>query len=207
MRHFLAWFRDEQFTGPWLIVGKGPTYNRIHEVDLSSYRILALNHVAREIRCDVAHMIDIDVWTSCSEKIVDNARVVVFPMHPHVNECPTQKTITEFRNECGLLQYLDFRRRLLWYQHSVAIVRGLEIEGDQEWPVVRVEQFSAEAAVHLLGLAGVKTIRTLGVDGGMQMAQRFSDMPPRTRPYDAQWLNIRRSIQEFGLDYAPIFQP
>ncbi|MGI8622166.1 MAG: hypothetical protein ACR2NB_01460, partial [Solirubrobacteraceae bacterium] len=46
---------------PWLLLGKGPTFARRGELDLSGYVTMSLNHAVLEQQVDVAHMLDWDV--------------------------------------------------------------------------------------------------------------------------------------------------
>ena len=74
-------------------------------------------------------------------------------------------------------------------------------------PVVRVEYFSAEAAVRILAMAGITTIRTLGIDGGSTYAPDFQDKKPFRgghTSFDIQNKPIQATVQEFGLDLQPL---
>lgn len=121
---------------------------------------MSLNHVVREQAVIVAHMIDYDVVDACGESILNNAQFLVLPWVPHINNRPGRHNLAELAQIHPLLRRMNEQGRLLWYNHSKARQR----HGDS--PVVRVKFFSAVAAVNLLAQAGVRTIRSLGVDGG-----------------------------------------
>jgi len=54
---------------PWLMLGKGPTFSQVGQVDLAQYYVCSLNHVIREVPADLAHIIDLDVVLDCADSI------------------------------------------------------------------------------------------------------------------------------------------
>jgi hypothetical protein len=106
-----------------------------------------------------------------------------------------------------VLRRLAAEGRLLWYDLSTAPKRH------GPGPVVRATHFSAEAAVSLLALAGVRRVRSLGVDGGAVYSSEFDDLADRTLlanghpAFDLQFQGIARTIQTTGVDFAPLDQP
>ena len=56
--NFFKWFKSFKSDKPWLIVGKGPSFDRIGEVDLSQYNVIGLNHVIYKIDCLLGSIID-----------------------------------------------------------------------------------------------------------------------------------------------------
>jgi hypothetical protein len=206
LRHFVKAFRERWSTDrrPWLVIGKGPTFDRIGEVDLSRYLTLGLNQVAREMPLDVAHFIDWASWESCGEAIASNADFLLTVANPHVAEQPSPVSLRERVSGSGLLQALDADGRLLWYQHDLARLKGVGVPGG--WPEVRVRYFSAEGAIGALALAGARTIRTIGVDGGRSYSAKFADCPQgNPHPYDRQFPEIEAVVRRSGIDFAPLF--
>jgi hypothetical protein len=65
----------------------------------------------------------------------------------------------------------------------------------------------------LLGMAGVRTIRSLGIDGGSAYSAEFSDLAESTRlangqpSFDPQFTEFPSIISRFQLDYAPLDLP
>jgi hypothetical protein len=189
---------------PWLILGKGPSYDRVRDVRLADYYTCALNHVVREGSVDLAHIIDIDVAADCAEALERNARWLVLPYHPHVRNTPTHKTIEDFARELPVLRSLHRQGRLFWYNLSTAKTQvGTS-------PVVTGKFFSAEAVVNLLATCGVKTIRSLGIDGGSSYAATYNDLVAKTllsngrTSFDRQFEQIAATIRRTGLFYAPL---
>ena len=205
MKSFFDWFAETQRGDqPWLILGKGPSFNRQHEFDLSAYRRVSLNHVVREGPVELAHIIDIDVVAACGDALVAQAGALVMPWMPHVKNFVGDKTLAQWAEELPALRRLDAEGRLLWYDLRTTKIRhGMH-------PVVDARAFSAEAALELLGLAGAKTVRSLGIDGGASYATSFDDLKDVTRlnngqpSYDLQFEGFARTIHRTGVDYAPL---
>lgn len=206
MESFFEWFKTRGIdpNQPWLILGKGPSFAKRNAHDLKPYLTMSLNHAVREQPVVVAHMVDLDVIDACGESLLNNAQVVVLPWFPHVNNRPGRHNLGELARTNPLLQRIDDQGRLLWYNHS----KARQTNGDS--PVVRVRFFSAVAALNLLALAGVRTIRSLGIDGGASYSQEFNDLKDKTllansrSSFDRQFEEIARTIATTGIDYAPL---
>lgn len=189
---------------PWLVLGKGPSYQRIGDVDLEDFYTCSLNHVVREHRVDLAHIIDIDVVADCSTAIDRNAACLALPFFPHVNHRPTTKNILEFAAEIPLLRKLKKEGRLVWYNLSTSPKKVASS------PLIVAKFFSAESAVNILAECGVKTIRSLGVDGGNTYAGRFDDLKTKTllantqTTFDRQFRQIAKTIRTKDIFYAPL---
>lgn len=207
MRSWWDWIKSRDLSRPWLILGKGPSFSRRHEFDTSGYHTLGLNHVVRGQQVDVAHAIDVEVIQQVpADKWLQNAGVLVMPWHPHQNSTATSKTLPEWVSETPILRQLDKHRRLLWYN----LVTGERFQDGPSGPVVGVKFFSVEAVLNLLAGGGVKTIRTLGIDGGAHYASEFADLRPLTngrRTFDDQQQEITRIVRVNHLDYAAASTP
>jgi hypothetical protein len=201
----LEWSRRfEPATKEWLILGKGPSYELIHRLDVQPFFVCALNHVVRERPVDLAHVIDIDVVEDCAEQLEHNARYVVMPFYPHRKNHPTRRTLMDFADSIPVLASLRAKRRLVGYNLSTAAKQV----GDS--PVIESRCFSAEAVVDILGTCGVRRVRTLGVDGGSDYALTYRDLRGRTllanrqRSFDAQFAGIAKAARRHGIFYAPL---
>lgn len=189
---------------PWLMLGKGPSFEKIHQIQLSEYRTLALNHVVRELKVDVAHAIDLDVVTGLSDAVYANAGVLLMPLHPHVDHRPSEKSLHELVNEVHALRRMADAGRLVWYNASTS---KRHAPGS---PVIDVKFFSAEAALGALAAAGAKIVRSLGVDGGSAYARSFEDLNDSTLlanghpSFNRQFEGFARTILSTGIFYAPL---
>jgi hypothetical protein len=205
---FFAWYESQGADWqqrPWLVLGKGPSFSLVADVDKSQYNTFGLNHVVLQTKIDVAHMIDLDVVEHCGDIIASNAGCLVMPWVPHINYKPGKKTLTELAQQIPVLSRLAAEGRLLWY-NKVGGRAKVAVNGVS--PAVRVVNFSAEAPYALLGMAGAQTIRSLGIDGGASYASNFSGMPTLLAngqaSFDKQFGEIARSIMTYKLDAAPL---
>jgi len=190
---------------PILVCGKGPSFSkqRLLEQDIVHFSKVTLNHCIREIEAEFAHVIDFDVIKDCQEAIYKNAKYLVMPYYPHfgcraVPEVPLSKIVESHE----FLKKMDKEGRILCY--NLSTVGPMHRVGNS--PVIKAKAFSAEAVVDLMAKWGARTIRTVGVDGGNQQSSSFSDLQNLNNEhgYDRQWRGIRKTIQKFNLDYAPI---
>jgi len=189
---------------PWLVLGKGPSYSRIKDVDLHQYYTCSLNHVVREQPVDLAHIIDIDVVEDCKDILDKNARFLVLPYYPHVHHNPANSSIEDFVRKMPVLKAFAEQRRLFWYNLSSSRTQvGTS-------PVIVANFFSAEAAVNILATCGVKIIRSLGIDGGNAYASTYTDLKYRTLlanghpSFDRQFEQIAKTIRTHRIFYAPL---
>jgi len=188
---------------PWLILGKGPTFQKIRNIDSTPYYTCSLNHVVRELPVTLAHIIDIDVVADCANEIDRNARFLVLPYKPHVKNSPSEKTLDDFMQEMPILEKLNREGRLVWYNLSSSSPR----EGS---PVIKAKFFSVEAALNLLVACGARVVRSLGVDGGRTYSKQFDDLKDKTllanghQSFDRQFNGICETLRKSKVFYAPL---
>jgi hypothetical protein len=205
MRDFFTWAAAEPIRErPWCILGKGPSFAKHKTYDLSGYYRMSLNHAVRETPVHVAHIIDFDVVEDLGAQLSLNAQYVVLPWTPHVKCKPGKKTLEQLLEDSYVLKHLDSLDRLLWYNlGSGTFVRAGS-------PAVPVRYFSVEAALNLLAMAGVKTIKTLGIDGGADYSQQFTDLKEKTllqngwNSFDKQFQGMAKTIATYELDCSPL---
>lgn len=171
VKHFLNLPGYLKYDKPWLIIGKGPTFSKIHELNLNDYYTFGLNHVSYLIPVTIAHCIDFNVVTSRFY----NCEFALLPWHPHINFKATKKTLQELVLSNETLQDIDIDGRLYYYDCST-YARG-PVGGR---PVIKVKYFSAEAAFGILEKLGVErnNIFTIGIDGGKSYAEEFNFLKP-----------------------------
>ena len=206
MQSFFEWFKERGFNAeePWLILGKGPSFAKRHQYDLSQFHTISLNHAAREQPVTVAHVIDADVLQDCGEAIEQNAGVLVMPWTPHFNNVATEVTLEDLFDKIALLRKLNEEGRLLWYNLFTALVAR---EGS---PIVPVRWFSAEAVLSLLAMSGARQVRSLGVEGGTTYSGEFADLENKTllanghEGFDRQLPEIAKILVRTGIDYSPL---
>lgn len=207
MRELSDWLDETSFPDrPWLILGKGPTFGRRGEFDLTSFNLLALNHAAAEQKVDLAHAVDIDVVEACGEAILENARFLLMPRVPHIQSRVSLRRLEDFVDLVPALQELDAQGRLVCYDAETAPAAG----GNR---AIEVKYFSSEAALSILGNMGARVVRTLGIDGGQSYDSAFSRVEARTRlangqpSFDLQFAELDRIARRWRIDLEPLVAP
>jgi hypothetical protein len=192
---------------PWLILGKGPSFSKVASVDPGAFATLALNHAARDVKCDAALMMDFDVFEACGEAIAANARYVLLPWRPHFAHMPTSKTLAHLVAENPLLTRLDAEGRLVLFNAQSA----RDFAPHPREPITDIKFFSAEAALNILADNGVQVVRTLGVDGGAQYASTFNDLAGSTllangrTDFDKQFTQFAQTLRRHPeLTFGPL---
>jgi hypothetical protein len=210
------WWKTNQSdnqNAAWLIVGKGPSFEKRAEFDLSPYRVITLNHVIREMPAEIAHVIDLDVIRDCGDAIVANAKFLLMPRRPHVNGKAQEKTLDALLREYSPLQKLDEQNRLIVYDLAPQRVASTTSPWQKQPAnpdfIVPLGTFSGEVVTTLLGMLGAKKIRTLGLDGGKNYAGTFSDLRQTQldnghQSFDVQASGIADAIQRYNLDYGAL---
>lgn len=193
---FFEWYKSQDITKPWLVVGKGPSFNKIDKVNLNDYSVCALNHVMFEIPCILGHAIDLDVYEARNKKFL--CQNLVTPWEPHINFSPGGKTLLDlmFENRLGY-------GNVLYYNSSRTTNKNLKYKG----PEVRVRYFGSVAVMNLLAMAGVKTIYTLGIDGRNKYSHIFngSDLLANGRKsFDVQFSEFRLTRETFKVSITPL---
>jgi len=207
------WFADEpeRQRSRWLVLGMGPSFSRHSSIDLSTYRVLGINRVCCVLPTDLTVVTDLEVFCAIGGHIEAGEGAAALPWYPHRKFEPHRESslqqvlsgaVSAPANCRRALRRLQRQGRLLSYRSSRS----------EKWPhppnlgpPVRVRYFSAVAAINLLGLAGVKTIRTLGIDGGTDYAPEFAGLKPLENgqtSFDVQFHEIAWSVKKHRLDFA-----
>ncbi|MEW6155100.1 MAG: hypothetical protein AB1673_14115 [Actinomycetota bacterium] len=207
MLELTEWARSASLPDrPWLVVGKGPTFDRRGEFDLTGFNTMGLNHVVDRMAVDVAHAIDVEVVGSCGDRLAANCRWLLMPRRPNVDHQRDPRLLEDHFADYPVLRELDEQGRLVWYN-----LLGSKPEGSS--PVIGVRYFSGEAAIGILARIGARKIRSLGLDGGRAYAGSFGDLAGRTllangyEAFDIQFRQIQLIVDEHGIDYGPLVEP
>lgn len=190
---------------PWLLLGKGPSFARRGEFDLTGFHTMSLNHAVTAQPVDVAHMLDLDVAEVCGDVLLANAGVVLMPRHPNVLFAPSKLELVDLLPFVPVLRDLADRGRLVVYDREGA-------GRARSRPTIRVHYFSSEAALDLLGHAGVKQVRTLGLDGGTAYAPTFERLSLSTRlangqpSFSKQSRLLRETAARHGMEVRPMVE-
>lgn len=189
---------------PWLIVGKGPTVDRVTEIDTSLYHCLTLNHACAVVVPDVAHFVDLEAMQDCMAALLrDECRAATrlcVPWHPHVKCSPTKKTLEQCKLEEPILTAYAGADRLLSYNATTA---G-KLKAAPFLPVVRLRYFSAVAAFNILAMAGVHEVFSIGVDGGVGYGRVFDTkdrLANGRKSFDDQTREILETCRRFKIHW------
>ncbi len=201
------WVNRTQFENkPWLIIGKGPTFSKLKEMDVSLYNTISLNHSVREQKVDLAHVIDIDVIEDLGNVLLNNCRFLLMPRFPHVSSRPCNYlSIEDWIKANPVLSALNSKDRLVVYDLA------LGKEDDQDG--IPLIYFSSEAALGILGKLGAQKVHSVGVDGGRAYSTAFSDMEAKTKlangqaSFDLQFERLDSIAKKYGIEYRPIVPP
>lgn len=204
MRELTEWWTE--FDGgakPWLLLGKGPTFSLRHQYDLGPYTLVAINHAIWEVKADICSAVNYDILADCGDAIYENARYLLTPRYPHAISGVGPCLLETYFDEFPVLPRMAAEGRLVWYNLSSDPV----IPGS---PVVRNGPFSSCILFNLLGMMGVRKIRTLGIDGGVSYGNAFKHIAERTllangmSTYDKQFKDMIRTVYRFKIDYQPM---
>ena len=160
---------------PTLFIGKGPSYNLKSKILLSKYYTVCLNHAVRDIKCDAVSIIDIDVVRKHQEDIYNNADSLIIPYYPHDPENgfkPTDKTIENYADEMPFLKKLLNEDRVYSYNAS----SSTKINGDLANFNVHIN--NGDSLFGIFSKLGVKSIYSIGLDGGTIYSSSFKDLTP-----------------------------
>lgn len=205
------WIAAQSLTDrPWLMLGKGPTFSLRGRFDLGTFHTMSLNHVVRELPVTAAHMIDIDVAEACADHLLTNSQWVFMPRYPHIDCKPDRgRPLESFFDQIPALGELSRQGRLVWY--CLYNSRKSPLAGDSS--PIGARFFSSEAALGILARAGVKDVRTLGIDGGQSYSAQFDDLNGTTRlangqpSFDLQFEELDRIVRENGMTLDPLVEP
>jgi lipopolysaccharide biosynthesis glycosyltransferase len=208
MLDFKTWIKTNNFADkPWMVLGKGPTYAEINKVGIEKYNTLSLNHVVRERHVDIAHIIDIEVVEACADVLLTNCDWLLMPRIPNVGSLPGSfVTIEDWIRNIPILQEVEKQGKLVVYDLVIA-------EKGKNPLDIPLLYFSSEAALGVLGRMGVKTVRSLGVDGGRKYSSSFQDLNSQTNlingqpSFDLQFDRLEAIAQDFQIDYRPMIEP
>lgn len=170
----------------FLILGKGPSFQCLDEIDSSEYVSIGINHVCEAKKVNYAHIIDIEVLDHIGEKIYENAQYLIIPFVPHERSkikingkiifWPSRMTLIEWVERIPLLNKLYKEGRLLSY--DLSSVNYIKYAPELR---VEVQTFSAATIVSLLATAKIKRIYFLGIDGGNLYDSAFDKYSSQTK--------------------------
>jgi hypothetical protein len=214
MKQVTAWW--EEMNGEdrrWLLIGKGPSFEKQSRFDLGRYTTIGINHVARMMHVDVTSIVNYEVLADCGAEIARNSRYLLMPRFPHSIPGDHGPDLETYFDTFPFLERLSRDGRLIWYNlSSDPVFRDPLASGTphQKPFIVENGSFSVCILFNLLGALGARQVRTLGIDGGRSYAPAFADMEASRKlangiaSYDFQFEDMTAAVKRYGLDYAPL---
>jgi hypothetical protein len=149
---------------PWLILGKGPSVARYNTDHKELYNIATINQaLCVEPRADLASFVDYESFTATP--IVEFAKRILMPMHPHWRERATNENLDTFF-------LTDFRLNAI---KDRVYAYDLNSCPWKYFPFTQITGFnSLTILLEILATFGVKEFYTLGIDGGTEKEASFS---------------------------------
>jgi len=145
---------------PYLILGKGPSLERVFEQPelLDEYHTIALNHagILFADKVDYVHFVDMDVPYGFKDQI-PNVKKWICPWHPHVNFKASIFPLTNY-------QVSNTKKSTFyWYNSSKSRIHNAPKD-----PVIKLHYTSAESVFQLLYHQGIKEVHSVGIEGGKE---------------------------------------
>lgn len=171
----------------WLIVGKGPSSNKLPDIDLRNFQRFTLNHACNVVEPTIAHFVDVDAFEQCQERMLASRCLVCMPWYPHVKFKAKDTPVVDY----PWAKYLG--DRLVSYNSTTASA----FAENTMLPRIRLRKFSAVAAFNIVVPYCPSQIYSIGIDGGMSYGVNFN---PDTKlsngqsSFDSQMPEIRRTI-------------
>lgn len=132
---------------PWLLLGKGPTFDKFFRLNRDDWNIIAIN--------ESANLVDSPEIVVCNDteairSLVCNGLWLVTPEKPHINGIP---------------------------EDPEKILHGLQHVTFRKPEDIQAFASSSESAIGVLSHLGVSKVSTLGIDGGKYYSNRFKSKP------------------------------
>lgn len=177
------------------VVGKGPSVSEY----FGPYGgiTIGLNTIPELMKCDVVHLIDLDVLDDLIKSLADNSLYFWMPFYPHADNIACD--VPAWALNDSRINKLIEEGRVFFYNSATTN----NIVGDS--PIIDVKYFSAEAVVSICSNAGIEKAYLFGVDGGTDYASEVERFFSHTRlsngrqSFDCQFPAIRQSAKNSDL--------
>lgn len=184
---------------PYLVLGKGPSFDKVININLADYITIGLNHVCQKMVVDFGHFIDIDCL---SHNFIKNCTKIICPVRPHIyckvdNKYLTTYFLQPYESDFGPHLYKKV------YCYNLSTYKGEPFVG--LGCIIKVKYFSAEAVFRLLALSGINEIYTLGIDGGVTYSHYFKDLTPLQngrKTFNDQFDELEEIVKKWNLKWV-----
>ncbi len=152
-------FLGERAHLPWLIVGKGPSFDEDKARDFDGY-VMGINEVMNVMRCDACILNDYPVLSKLCAELLRPPFAYIVPSHSHDWAAKEGTSIDAMLRIAKTLSLIG--DRLFTFDLNTSMHRSFD---EAKWPLIHAHNSTYESALWLLGYAGVKEVFTLGIDG------------------------------------------
>ena len=201
MRDFL---KESFLTNKVLIIGKGPSLDRLTDVDLNDFTTIAINDAVCVSRPNFLHLTHYEDYPRLAP-FFGRAGALVGPYYP-ISKPPLKD-----------YKFLgDLPKHQFTFGYNLNMYSAPKV-GDS--PSVSIEGFSIQPIVELLALKGIKFIRTIGVDGGLprysESMMKFKDARENIKKnqelenfagYNAQFNRVKEITSKYGIDFDRLYK-
>jgi hypothetical protein len=205
-RHLMT---DQAKAKPWLVIGKGPSADKLKDIPVHKFNCIALNHAINVAPfSNYVHVTDYDVLGGILNVMSWNSKAkLICPFLFHHNNKPSKNHCVsnllaskEDDDVIHLLNELHGSDSLGVYNSSLSY--GKTIDEKKLGPVITVRYFSSVAVVNILASLDVKNITLIGIDGGTEYSKMFSEHTPLTngrQSFDIQFDEINKTVKRHSI--------
>ena len=191
----------------WLILGKGPSLNKINQYNLENFKIVSLNDsliVNKHIT--LGHFIDLDAFKRSSKEVALRKDIyILMPWYPHVDSRPGVNNLIDLIKKNSILMQLSNEKRLLWYDLMTSQIRT------GKFPSINAVYFSAEAIFDIFRKVGIRDVKSLGIDGGtgysdlVQNVKKESHLVNKQQTFSKQFSKLAEIIFQSGIKHTQLY--
>jgi len=193
--HVLELLGNDYFTKPVLLTAKGPSLDRYKSEYGDIYDIVSVNQACDFVHPRLGVFIDYEAFLAIRLEIEFD---VAMPLHFHWCSKPCERRLEDQIVFDHRLRRPHERGRLFSYD-----LEHYQAGAYPQYSPIRAQTTVSEAAVHILSLTGVKTIYTLGLDGGAGRASMF-DSSGQENDYSQQHARIMNLAQQMNVQLIPL---
>ncbi len=150
----------------WLLIGEGPTFDGLNDIDRAKRMTVGLNYVFRRTQVDLAIVLDAEAVDSCSASDLENIGTLFMPTEPFVHGRPSSITLEELIGSVPALQTLSDEGRIVGFDR--ADLEACSAGFDKQRPAL-----DERVACELLSKMGAGEVETLGCDEAVDIHDEF----------------------------------
>ena len=190
----------------WLLIGEGPTFANLADLDPTPWTTVGLNYVFRRTKVDLAIVLDAEAVDSCTDTDLKNVGTLLMPTEPFVHGKPSSITLDELVSVVPALQKLADAGRLVGFDRSR--LEACSGGYDKHRPAL-----DERVACELLTKLGAEAVDTLGCDETADIHDEFRPfresrslvVDPHSR--QKQRDHRHKHLASLGIEQRPLATP